>query len=111
METRGTLAQGWRGSAYQLEEVLPVVLGHEAEEGQEGPAEGVIAGVAIVGVPPGLHALVALRALPAKGAAGMRPWHGPTAKPIPVERGCSGGDTPLKGETGGMPGLAASAPV
>lgn len=63
--TRGTLAQVGRGSAYQLEEVLPEVLCHEAEEGQEGPAEGVVAGVAIVGVPPSLHALVALRALPA----------------------------------------------
>lgn len=49
---------------YQLEEVLPIILCHEAEESQEGPAEGVIAGVAIVGVPPSLHTLVTLRAVP-----------------------------------------------
>lgn len=54
---------GW-GQPYQLEEVLPVVLCHEAEESQEGPAESVIAGVAIVGVPPRLDALVTLRAVP-----------------------------------------------
>ena len=47
-----------------MEEVLPIVLGHEAEESQEGPAEGVIAGVAVVGVPPGLDALITLRAMP-----------------------------------------------
>lgn len=61
---------GW---LYQLEEVLPVVLCHEAEERQEGPAEGVIAGVAIVGVPPGFHALVTLGALPGdRMGAGFR---------------------------------------
>lgn len=37
---------------------------HEAEERQEGPAEGIIAGVAIVGVPPSFNALVTLGALP-----------------------------------------------
>ena len=50
--------------ADQLKEVLPVVLGHEPEESEEGPAEGVEAGVAVVGVPPRLHTLVALRTLP-----------------------------------------------
>lgn len=57
----------WRyglGKLYQLEEILPVVLGHEAEESEEGPAEGVIAGVAIVGVPSSLDALIALGAVP-----------------------------------------------
>lgn len=49
---------------YQLKEVLPIVLCHEAEESQEGPAEGVIAGVAIIGVPPSLYALVTLGAVP-----------------------------------------------
>lgn len=59
------------GQLYQLEEVLPIVLCHEAEESQEGPAEGVIAGVAVVGVPPSLHALVTLGAMPGErmGAA------------------------------------------
>ena len=61
---RGRAGQG-RGSLYQLEEVLPVVLCHEAEESQEGPAERVIAGIAVVGVPPGLDALITLRAMPA----------------------------------------------
>lgn len=37
---------------------------HEAEERQKGPAEGVIAGVAIVGVPPSFNARVALGAVP-----------------------------------------------
>ena len=50
--------------ADQLKEVLPVVLGHEPEESEEGPAEGVKAGVAVVGVPPRLYTLVALRTLP-----------------------------------------------
>ena len=49
---------------YQLEEVLPIILCHEAEESQEGPAEGVLAGVAIVGVPPSLDTLVTLGAVP-----------------------------------------------
>jgi len=51
-------------SANQLENVLPVVLGHESEEGQEGPAKRVKTGVAIVGVPPSLHARVSFWALP-----------------------------------------------
>lgn len=50
-------------SANQLEKVLPVVLGHESEEGQEGPAERVKTGVAKVGVPPSLHACVSFWAL------------------------------------------------
>lgn len=58
-----------RGHLYQLEKVLPVVLCHETEESQEGPAEGVVAGVAIVGVPPSLYALVALGAVP-----GSKKW-------------------------------------
>lgn len=56
--------EGQDGAAYQLEEVLPVILCHEAEESQKGPAEGVVAGVAIVGVAPGLHALITLRTVP-----------------------------------------------
>lgn len=70
--SHGAEGQG-RGPLYQLEEVLPIVLCHEAEESQEGPAEGVIAGVAIVGVPPGLDALVTLRAAPGdRMGAGFR---------------------------------------
>ena len=52
------------GHLYQLEKVLPVVLRHQTEESQEGPAEGVKAGIAIVGVPPSLYAFVALGAVP-----------------------------------------------
>lgn len=51
-------------SANQLEKVLPIVLGHESEEGQEGPAKRVKTGVAKVGVPSSLHACVSLWALP-----------------------------------------------
>lgn len=50
-------------SANQLEKVLPVVLGHESEEGKEGPAEGVKARVAIVGVPACLQACESIRTL------------------------------------------------
>ncbi len=50
-------------SANQLEEVLPVVLGHESEKSQEGPAKRVKTGVAKVGVPPSLHACVSFWAL------------------------------------------------
>lgn len=51
-------------STNQLEQVLPVVLRHESEEGQEGPAEGVVAGVAVVGVSPSLYARESFWALP-----------------------------------------------
>lgn len=70
--SHGAEGQGG-GPLYQLEEVLPIVLCHEAEESQEGPAEGVIAGVAIVGVPSGLDALITLRAAPGdRMGAGFR---------------------------------------
>ena len=49
-------------------EVLPVVLCHEPEEGEEGPAEGVKTGVAIVWVPPRLQTVKAVRALPTREA-------------------------------------------
>ena len=45
------------GAQHGLVEVFPVVLSHEAEGGEEGPAEGVEARVAVVGV--GAEALVA----------------------------------------------------
>lgn len=50
--------------ANQLEKIFPVVLGHESEEGQEGPAKRIKAGVTKVGVPPSLHACVSFWALP-----------------------------------------------
>lgn len=50
-------------SANQLEKVLPVVLGHKSEEGKEGPAKRVEAGVAKVRIPPSLHACVSFWAL------------------------------------------------
>ena len=54
----------WRRGHYQLVEVLPVVLGHEAKEGQEGPAEVVEARVAIVWVLASFDAGVTLWAFP-----------------------------------------------
>ena len=56
------------GAQDGLVEVLPVVLRHEAEGGEEGPAEGVEAGVAVVGV--GAKALVARVVLGAHSRAG-----------------------------------------
>lgn len=50
--------------SYLVVEVLPVVLSHEAEQRQEGPAEGVEAGVAVVRVPSRLQAVEAVWALP-----------------------------------------------
>lgn len=47
---------------YQHVKILPEVLCHEAEESQEGPAEAVKAGVAVVWIPPSFHTRVALRA-------------------------------------------------
>ena len=47
---------------HQHVKVFPEVLCHESEESQEGPAEAVKAGVAVVWIPPGFHACVALRA-------------------------------------------------
>lgn len=45
---------------YQHVKVFPEVLCHESEESQEGPAEAVKAGVAIVWIPPSFHACEAL---------------------------------------------------
>lgn len=45
-------------------EVLPVVLRHEAEQRQEGPAEAVEAGVAVVWIPACLQTVKTIRALP-----------------------------------------------
>ena len=53
-----------RAVIYQHVKIFPVILRHEAEECQEGPSEAVKAGVAIVWIPPSLHACVALRAAP-----------------------------------------------
>lgn len=46
---------------YQHVQVLPKVLGHEAEESQESPAKTVKAGVAIIWIATSLHACVAFR--------------------------------------------------
>ena len=43
-----------------MEQVLPEVLGHESEQSQECPAKGVVAGVAVVRVPPGFQTDVAI---------------------------------------------------
>lgn len=52
-------------ATYKLVQILPVVLGHEAESRQESPAEGVEARVAVVGVrPEALQTHVARFALP-----------------------------------------------
>lgn len=42
---------------YLMVEVFPVVLCHQAKQGQEGPPKGVEAGVAVVWVPPRLQAV------------------------------------------------------
>lgn len=47
-----------------LVEILPEVLSHESEERQERPAEGVEAGVSVIGVPAGFLAGESLRTLP-----------------------------------------------
>lgn len=47
---------------YQHVKIFPEVLCHEAKESQEGPAEAVKAGVAVVWISPSFHACVALRA-------------------------------------------------
>jgi len=46
---------------YQLVQVLPKVLRHEAEESQESPAKTVKAGVVIIWIATSLHACVAFR--------------------------------------------------
>lgn len=48
----------------QLEQVFPEVLCHEAEEGEEGPAEVVVAGVSIIWIPSHFHTHVTLRTHP-----------------------------------------------
>ena len=45
---------------YQHVEILPEVLGHESEEGEESPSKAVKAGVTIVGVPSSFHTCKAL---------------------------------------------------
>lgn len=47
---------------YQHVKIFPEVLCHEAEESQEGPAEAIKAGVAVVWIPPSFHTRVALGA-------------------------------------------------
>ena len=44
--------------AYQLIEVFPVVLGHQTECTQHGPAEVVKVGVAVVGITAVLFTLI-----------------------------------------------------
>lgn len=46
---------------YQLVQVLPKVLRHEAEESQESPAKTVKAGVVIIWIATSLHTCVAFR--------------------------------------------------
>lgn len=48
----------------QLEQVFPEVLCHEAEEGEEGPAEGVVVGVSVIRIPPRFYTHVSLRTQP-----------------------------------------------
>lgn len=47
---------------YQHVKIFPEVLCHETEESQEGPAEAIKAGVAVVWIPPSFHTRVALGA-------------------------------------------------
>lgn len=57
-------------AGYLVVEVLPVVLRHQAEQGQEGPAEGVEAGVAVVRVPSHLQTVEAVGTLPVRRTQG-----------------------------------------
>lgn len=47
-----------------MKEFLPVVLGHESEEGQKGPAEGIKTGVAIVWIPSDFQTIKPIWTLP-----------------------------------------------
>ena len=58
-----------------LVEVLPVVLGHESEEREEGPAEGVEAGVAVIWIPTRFHTREALWAEPVRTTLCIRGRH------------------------------------
>lgn len=49
-----------------LVEVFPEVLGHESEEGEERPAEGVKAGVVVVWITTSFDAYEALRTEPVR---------------------------------------------
>lgn len=55
--------------SYLVVQIFPVVLGHEAEQGQEGPAKGVEASVAVVGVPTRLQTFKPIWTLPVRGTA------------------------------------------
>lgn len=57
-------SQWLRTPTYLLVEALPAVLRHQSEEGEEGPGEGVEAGVAVVRVLACLQAPVALGTCP-----------------------------------------------
>lgn len=48
---------------YLVVEIFPVVLRHQAKQGQKGPPKGVEAGVAVVGVPSRLQTVKPIRAL------------------------------------------------
>lgn len=51
---------------YLVVEILPVVLCHQAKQGEKGPPEGVEAGVAVVGVPSRLQTVKPIWTLSAK---------------------------------------------
>lgn len=48
---------------YLVVEIFPVVLRHQAKQGQKGPPKGVEAGVAVIGVPSRLQTVKPIRAL------------------------------------------------
>lgn len=64
-----------------VKELFPVVLRHEPEEGQKGPAEGVKTGVAVVGIPPHFEAVKPIWALPVEDTRKM------TVRQTPVNKG------------------------
>lgn len=69
--------------SYLVIEIFPAVLGHEAEQGQEGPAKGVKARVAVVGVATRLETFKPVWTLPVTGEQTSHPrrehaWSGRT---------------------------------
>jgi len=63
-----------------LVEVFPVVLGHESEQGEEGPAEGVEARVAVVWIAARFDTFKALWTEPYKDTVVLRTCNVPPHK-------------------------------
>lgn len=71
-----------------LVEVLPVVLGHESEQREERPAEGVEAGVAVVWITTRLHTYKTLWTEPGRTHGRYQPVNTTMSTFIPVLHVC-----------------------